>query len=81
MVVKLKPTWKIPTKAARDASGIDRGERGYGEAENPFETDRADFIGDYDPQATAAIYGNAAVGRREPPVRDPSPVKEGKGRR
>jgi hypothetical protein len=30
---KLTPAWKIPTKPARDVSGYNRGERGYGEAD------------------------------------------------
>jgi hypothetical protein len=72
---KLTPRWKIPTKPARDASGVDRGGRGYGEAENPFESDRAEYIGSYDRDADAMIYGNQAVGRREGDVVNPAQPK------
>ena len=80
MVMKLKPTWKIPTKPAHDVTGYEAGERGYGEAENPFESDRADYIGTWDRDADAAIYGFQQVGRREGPLMNPA--KPGsKGRR
>jgi hypothetical protein len=75
MVVKLKPTWKIPTKPARDATGVDRGGRGYGEAENPFESDRADFWGTRSRSDDQAIYGPQAIGRPDPNVMNPTPPK------
>jgi hypothetical protein len=77
MALKLKPTtWKTPpAKPARDGTGVDRGERAYGEADNPFEADRANFIGTWDRNVDAQIFGNAAVGRREGDVLDPAQPK------
>jgi hypothetical protein len=80
MVVKMKPTWKIPTKPARDGTGVDRGGRGYGAASNPWEDDRANFIGTWDRNVDAMIYGNQAVGRREGDVLDPTPPKSNRRR-
>jgi hypothetical protein len=69
MVVKLKPTWKIPAaKPARDQSGHLRGAI----ATSP---DDSDFIGSWDRNVDAQIFGNQAVGRRERDVMDPTQPK------
>jgi hypothetical protein len=68
MALELRPTWKIPTKPARDPSGHLRGAI----ATSP---DDGDFIGTWDRNVDAMIYGNQAVGRRERDVMDPSPPK------
>jgi hypothetical protein len=80
MVVKMKPRWQIPTRPARDQSGINRGERGYGQPENPWEADRANFIGTWDRNVDEQIYGPQAIGRREGDVLNPAQPKSNRRR-
>jgi hypothetical protein len=75
MALKLPPKWQIKSKPARDLTGVDRGGRGYGQANNPLENDRADYIGTWDRDADAMIFGNQGVGRREGDLVNPSQPK------
>ena len=70
MVVKLKPTWKIPTKPAREQSGHLRSAVGFAVSDND-----GDFIGSRSRADDEVIYGPAAIGKREPNVMDPTPPK------
>ena len=69
MVVKLKPTWKIPTKPANDKAGWEVGAKGI---DGAYDADGLDFIGTWDRNADAMIYGPQAVGRREGDLVNPA---------